>query len=217
MTSLTESDLLNRWDDAVRTAGACADGALREMAGRALLECWNEPHRRYHDVEHLGEVLLALDALDCDSAAARLAAWFHDAIYLGEPGPDEAHSAELAARALAELGVPDSTVQAVVGLVLMTVHHDPDSPEGAALSDADLAILAADPDRYQSYRTAVRDEYAAVDDRQFALGRAKVLRELLARPRLYLTRRGHALWEDSARANVAAELDSWLAAEDRSH
>ena len=59
-----------------------------------------------------------------------------------------------------------------------------------ALCDADLAILAAEPQRYADYSAAVRREYAHVSDADFAVGRALVLRDLLAKPSLFQTRTG---------------------------
>ena len=74
------------------------------------------------------------------------------------------------------------------------------------LCDADLAILASGPERYQVYVEAVRAEYEHVDDRTFAAGRAAVLRGLLARDPMFSTPTGRDRWEAAARANVTAEL-----------
>ena len=74
------------------------------------------------------------------------------------------------------------------------------------LYDADLAILAAAPDRYAEYAADVRREYAAAPDADFAAGRSQVLRSLLDRPSVYATEYGRDRWERLARANVEAEL-----------
>ena len=75
-----------------------------------------------------------------------------------------------------------------------------------ALSDADLAILAAETERYADYTASVRREYAHVPDADFAVGRALVLRDLLSKPALFQTAHGRAAWEARARANILAEL-----------
>ena len=64
----------------------------------------------------------------------------------------------------------------------LTEHHDPaaDDLAGQVLCDADLAILAAPPDRYDAYLAGVRRDYAHVSDTDFAAGRAAVLRDLAA-------------------------------------
>jgi predicted metal-dependent HD superfamily phosphohydrolase len=74
------------------------------------------------------------------------------------------------------------------------------------LCDADLAILAADEERYASYVAGVRHEYAAVPDEAFRRGRAQVLRSLLEAPSLFATSYGRQHWEDTARANLTKEL-----------
>ncbi len=183
-----------------------AAGALREQ----LLAAYAGADRDYHDVRHLDEVLSRLDELtgpDGASPALSLAAWFHDGVYDGERDAEE-RSASWAEHALAGL-VTDDVVAEVARLVRMTETHHPagDDAAGCVLSDADLAILAAGPQRYAEYVAAVRREYAHVGDEDFARGRAAVLQDLLAKPRLFHTARAAARWERPARANVVAELE----------
>ena len=90
----------------------------------------------------------------------------------------------------------------------LTESHLPadDDANGCVLSDADLAILAATPERYAEYTADVRREYAHVPDDLFRPGRAAVLRDLLAKPSLFHTAHAREHWEARARANVEAEL-----------
>lgn len=206
--------LLPRFADAVRRGGGTAPAADVEGAGMDLLRRWSEPARGYHDVRHLTEVLDRLAELTADGeevpVEAVLAAWFHDAVYTGAPGADEAASADLARSELAALGVPASVVDRVAALVLVTAGHraPPGDGAAAALCDADLAVLASGPARYAEYVTGVRLEYAAVDDAAFAAGRRAVLTGLIARPHLFTTAAGRRRWEAAARVNIAAELRS---------
>ena len=178
-------------------------------AGQDLLARYDEPHRRYHDRRHLAEVLTALRLLTDGPLPVELvcAAWLHDAVHEGRDD-DEERSAALAARVLRGLSVAPPEVDEVVRLVRMTLTHDP-APEdvvGALLSDADLAVLGADPERYARYAADVRLEYAHVDDEAFRSGRSAVLRSLLDRPRLYVTEEGHRRWEPAARDNLRNEI-----------
>jgi predicted metal-dependent HD superfamily phosphohydrolase len=142
-----------------------------------------------------------------DVTAVRLAAWFHDAVYDGAPDAEE-RSAQLAERELAGVGLDAALRGEVVRLVRLTATHDvaDGDADGAVLADADLAVLAADPERYAAYASGVRREYAHVGDAEFAAGRSAVLRRLLARPSLYRTPYAQAHWEARARANVETEL-----------
>lgn len=182
----------------------------REL-GAQLVASYAHPDRGYHDSRHLAEVLARLRELSAqgeefDLMAVVLAAWFHDSVYDGQPDAEK-RSAAWAAEAL-PLVVEPAVVDEVVRLVLLTEHHRPadDDPNGCALSDADLAILAAPAERYAEYVAAVRREYAHVSDADFASGRAAVLRELAAKPHLFHTAHARSSWEDDARANVEREL-----------
>ena len=53
--------------------------------------------------------------------------------------------------------------------------------------DADLAIIGADPARYQAYQHAIRREYSWVADTVYQAGRIQVLESFLDRDRLYYT------------------------------
>ncbi len=217
MTTHTGPDtdgLRRRW-----AATAAAAGADRDPAPYAdrLLAAWAEPQRRYHTTAHLADVLARVDVLAAhaaDPTAVELAAWFHDAVYRPDRSENEERSAALAERALPELGVGPARTAEVARLVRLTVTHDPapGDTNGEALCDADLAVLAGDPDHpddpaaYAAYAAAVRAEYAFVPDEAFRTGRAAVLRQLLALPRLFRTPYGAAHWEAPARRNLATEL-----------
>lgn len=181
-----------------------------ERIGRALLACWVEPHRRYHDLEHLRGVLAAVDELGdlaVDVDAVRLAAWYHDSVYAGLPD-DEERSAQKAEQDLAALGLAADLVAEVARLVRMTVSHDPAPGDSNAevLSDADLAVLAVEPDEYRRNSNNVRAEYGHIGERDFRAGRARVIESLLAAPRLYRTAVARQRWEQAARSNLRTEL-----------
>lgn len=176
-----------------------------------LLARYREPSRGYHDVDHLEQVLTAVTALRAEAAdveAVQLAAWFHDAVYDVHCQDNEEQSARLAEGTLTTAGLDPALVAEVSRLVRLTESHapEPDDANGAVLCDADLAVLASDPAGYAAYVVKIRTEYAHLDDAGFASGRAAVLRRLLGLPRLFHTRAGHKRWEESARANLTAEL-----------
>ncbi len=188
------SDLADLWP--------LPDAALRER----LETAWSAGHRGYHDRLHLAEVLHHVDdLLPADHPtrdAVLLAAWFHDAVYDGAPD-DEERSARLA-----EFSLDPPLAAEVARLVRLTADHRPADGDlaGQVLCDADLAILAAPPERYASYVAGVRAEHAHVPDPAFAAGRAAVLRDLLAKPTLFHTDAARRRWEDAARANAEREL-----------
>ncbi|GAB2887335.1 HD domain-containing protein [Nocardioides pacificus] len=185
-----------------------AAGPLRD----ALLASYSDPARGYHDLRHLTEVLDRVEELAeagelFDLPVVLLAAWFHDAVYDARPGPEE-RSARWATESLSALGLPADLVDEVARLVRVTERHRPEPNDAAAcaLTDADLAILAAPAERYAEYAADVRREYAAVPDDDFRAGRAAVLADLLAKPTLFHTAYARERWEQPARDNVSREI-----------
>ncbi|MFJ9415607.1 hypothetical protein ACIRPT_15745 [Streptomyces sp. NPDC101227] len=208
------ADLARRWAATVAEARGSHAAAGPDPAPYAdnLLARWAEPQRRYHTVAHLAAVLDRIDELAehaDDLPVVQLAAWFHDAVYRPDRSENEERSAALAELALPELGVGAARTAEVARLVRLTVTHDPspDDPDGEVLCDADLAVLAGSPDGYAAYAAAVREEYAFVPDPDFTAGRAAVLRQLLALPRLFRTPMAYDRWEHTARRNLTTELD----------
>jgi predicted metal-dependent HD superfamily phosphohydrolase len=178
----------------------------------ALVARYSEPHRRYHTVEHLGEVLAWVDELvdlADDPVVVELAAWYHDAIYdaAAPAGESERRSAELAVEELTGLGVDAGLIDEVRRLVLLTAGHEVGAGDlnGAVLADADLAILGADAHRYSRYAADVRAEYAHVPDDVWVTGRGAVLAGFADRSRLYVTDRAHQRLDAAARRNLAWE------------
>lgn len=214
--------LLDRWLADAELLAPRAGHDLWLAEGSMLLGCWSQEHRRYHTLEHLTEVLDALEELaraghlDArQSLLARAVGWYHDVHYdpAARPGSNEQRSAMMARDHLHRLGAEDWAVDAVEAGVLMTEDHDPAATSGAepevldALHDADLWILSAPRERYAAYRRQVREEYAHVPDGAFRAGRAKILRSFAGRERLYRTGHAHERWTAPARANLSAELE----------
>lgn len=190
-----------------RAPPAAIAGALDRLRGRH-----QEPHRRYHDLEHLDEVLRAVETLSDladDVSLVSLAACFHDAVYDPRSTTNELDSARLAIDELTRLGVAPRQVAAVAELVRATTTHELSQDTNVAvLNDADLWILGSPPDRYHRYVADVRAEYAHVDDDAWRAGRTAVLDEFLARSRIYATDRFHTSLDASARQNLADERRS---------
>ena len=207
--SAVELELRVAWQRHVGSSPAAAEWF------DAVLAHHREAGRQYHDERHVGWVVrhvteiaerVPVDDLDATVAAA----FFHDAVYDPQRDDNEAASARLAVRVLGDVGWDEQRVRRVSELVLATAEHDVEAADRdtRVLLAADLAVLASEPARYADYATAVRREYAHVDDAAWRAGRSAVLRRLLDRPRLFASDLGLESWESRARANMAAELAS---------
>jgi predicted metal-dependent HD superfamily phosphohydrolase len=203
------TDLSRRLSELLGRLGAGAGDAC--PLADSLLAAWTEPHRRYHDLEHLRDCLAELDGAPADGAdrdRVEAALWFHDAIYVPQAGDNEARSAEWARRALAELGILPAVADDVARLVSLTRHTDPaPDPSGRLLCDIDLAILGREPAAFDAYDRRIREEYAWVPEPDFRAARAGVLAALLARSPLYQTEYFRRRYETAARTNLGRALE----------
>ncbi|WP_309135332.1 hypothetical protein [Cellulomonas sp.] len=210
--------LLPAFSRSVVGAGGTASPEEIRRTGEDLLDRWSRPERHFHNVRHLVDVLARVDELDEEAHEpdlVRLAAWYHGAVfdsaerkaYANKGGEDEAASARLAREQLTALGVPERRVQRIADLVSALVRHAPDRQDidCAVLCDADLAMLATEPQRYKAYLKDVRAEYAHLPLEDYLRARARILRKLLARPSLFVSPLAQP-WEEPARQNVSAEL-----------
>jgi len=199
-------------------AGATADRDEIRAVGEKLIDKWSSPGRRYHNLRHLVDVLARVDELAEETHEpdlVRLAAWYHGAIfdaaeiaaYANRGGEDEVASARLARTDLLALGVPEARAARVDALVNALVRHTPNPTDFdcAVLCDADLAMLAADPQRYKVYLHDIRAEYEHLPVEHYLRARLRILRKLIARPSLFVSPLG-AAWEEPARQNLSAEL-----------
>ncbi len=210
--------LLPSFVRSVQGAGATASPDEIRAVGEDLIDRWCGPGRHFHTLKHLTDVLARVDELAEEThepELVRLAAWYHGAVfdaaerasYANRGGEDEVASAALARVQLGALGVPDRAVSRVSALVIALTRHAPVAGDFdcAVLCDADLAMLAAEPQRYKAYLHEVREEYAHLPLEDYVRARVRILHKLLARVALFVSPLGSA-WEEPARQNIGAEL-----------
>jgi len=209
--------LITWWTMDVLAVASHAHNDAVAQTGAELKRRWSEPTRHYHTTRHLVEMFGALEELeggdeidDRQTSIARLAAWFHDAIYdpTAEAGANEADSAAFARDTLQNLGVEDDDISDIDRLIRMTANHNVDVEDAvdAAFHDADLWILSAPQERFDSYCDQIRQEFAHVTDADFRRGRAAMLEPLLHRDTIYRTSHALHVWEHPARINLGREL-----------
>jgi predicted metal-dependent HD superfamily phosphohydrolase len=202
-----------RWDRAwASLAVATPPAAVLD----ALVACYSEPHRAYHTLRHLEECFAHLAPVrgECTRPAeVELALWFHDAIYDPRGSENEERSAEWAESVVRAAGASPAAAERVRDLVLATRHDAiPESGDAKVLVDVDLSILGASVERFAEYETQVRREYEWVPEAAFCAARAKILRELVARPAIYSTAWFRDRLEPAARRNLQHSIARLAAA-----
>ncbi len=175
-----------------------------------LVSLHSEPHRHYHNLQHISECLAEFDALRQlahEPAAVELAIWFHDAVYNPRAADNEERSAELARQRISAGGGNADLCGSVVALVMATKSHDPSlHPDAPLLVDVDLSIFGKPPERFDEYETQIRQEYSWVPEATFREKRAEILERFLARKRIYNTEVVFVRYEQQARKNLHASL-----------
>jgi predicted metal-dependent HD superfamily phosphohydrolase len=199
-----------RWREVWQTVtGSDGDPIFDDLQIR-----YAEPHRAYHTLEHVGECLLHLDSarhLLKQPVEVELAVWFHDAVYDPRRTDNEEQSAQLARRVLLPEGIETSVVERVMELIRLTTHeHDYLEGDAALMCDIDLAILGAEPKRFDRYDRAIRQEYVWVPEEIFRRERGKLLARFLDRPHIYHTPFSRDRLEKQARENLARAMLIYL-------
>lgn len=179
-----------------------------------VITAWQAGFRRYHNAEHLVDCLRELDSTNAKpptSDVVEAALWYHDVVY--EPRATDCE--ERSARALLEdavaLAIPLETATAAAALIRETAHRSERSHSSAAADlvvDIDLSILGRDVLRFMDYEYSVEDEYSQMNTVRFRVGRGRFLRALLDRAHIFRTEPFRARYEQHARIQIAALLQS---------
>ncbi|QQS12116.1 MAG: hypothetical protein IPK81_21785 [Rhodospirillales bacterium] len=195
---------------------------MRLLADGPLLDAarghYRQPHRFYHDVRHVDELidLAGRHTPDLDDAE-QLALLFHDAVYVpGAPkGQNEALSTTLmraTAFALAEDGaipaIPAATLEDAAAIIVATTHAEPPPDRAARICDLDLWRLAAPWRAFLAHGEDIRREYRFLhaSDEAFWTARHAFYRSMLDKPALFATRRFRDGFEPAARDNLRQAL-----------
>jgi len=198
--------LAQRWQSLWQEVGKPAPAGLLQ----ALLNAYSEPQRHYHTLQHLEECFARFDAvkhLAAHPVEVELALWFHDSVYDVHAHDNEARSSDWSDRALREAGLAIDACARIHALIMATCHDAlPASNDARLLTDIDLAILGAEPDRFAEYERQIRLEYAHVPEALFNTKRREILQAFLGRTRLFHTPALHERLEAAARRNLAQAI-----------
>ena len=182
-----------------------ADPAAADAAWDALVRAYTEPHRRYHDIDHLDHCLHGLDlaaTVARDPDTLELAIWFHDMVHEPGAGDNEARSAEVFAHLLGSYLAP-ADVDRIRRLILTTAHRElPNGGDERFIADIDLSSLAKPWPQFLADSEDLRAEEPAKSDAAYYRAKARFFRALLARARLFNTPPFQLRYETKGRENI---------------
>ncbi|MBF0546595.1 MAG: N-methyl-D-aspartate receptor NMDAR2C subunit [Candidatus Riflebacteria bacterium] len=181
-----------------------------ESLFRQLVACYSEPHRKYHNMQHIEECFLHLRSLHSvisRPAEVELALWFHDAIYNTHRKDNEERSAEWVRESGLKVGLSNDLVSRIYDLVMITKHNTiPKSTDAEILVDIDLGILGAEAERFDEYEIQIQQEYSWVPEHLYRTERRKILKGFLNRQNLYCTEHFRSSFEIQAKKNLTRSL-----------
>lgn len=184
---------------------------------------YRQPHRHYHNLEHLAHCFSELEWLQLvepriqryvkNLAVVRWAIWFHDAVY--EPSKanpsrhlsNEIDSAFMATEVLRSKGHSNEFLWRVFDTIVAT------NPECVPLGgdefivvDIDRSILGRPKPEFDTYCDGIAKEFAWVPRQLYLTKRIEFLRNMLNRSPLYRTLPFRIKYEDLAKQNLGREI-----------
>ncbi len=188
--------------------GTFPDGQIIAAYSDILIQ-YSQPHRKYHNLEHISHCLAEFQAvrhLALDIDALELAIWYHDAIYEIGASDNEERSAILAQVVMNSFDLPTGLIDKVKAIIIATKHEKvPDDHDAKLMLDIDISNLGQ-ADKFKESNRLVREEYSSVPANLFANGRSNILQSFLDRPSIYLTEFFQQKYEDSARKNIESAI-----------
>ena len=190
-----------------------ADLEIGNKIFRVLIDSYSSTARKYHNLQHVYDILDLIERATDRSNNINIlqfAAWFHDYIYHPQASDNESRSAIAARNFLQQLSLNIETIEAVEKIILSTQKHQPliQDIDNLIFLDLDLAILGTRSSQYKIYSRKIRQEYSHLSDRDYQIGRKKVLTQFLARTRIYYTDYFYRKLELKARKNIQTEIKS---------
>lgn len=165
-----------------------AQGFLPAMAD-LLIYLYSEPHRHYHGLVHLAQLIERVKAKELKLSYVQwLALYFHDAVSnLTRPkGENERQSAELLRAIGARYYIGQSDVEKAVGIILDTIEHQPTVDGSAIVLDLDMAGLAKPWEDFLDDGVLVYKEVESIVSwEEYTIRRAKFFEGVLAYPRIF--------------------------------
>lgn len=177
---------------------------------------YTEPQRHYHTLTHIDELFVYFDKHERDIKKhnhVELAIWFHDVIYDPKKNNNEEESAKLFSEfcdeALELTGISSELKQTVTDYILATKSHKMPNPNDTDLAyflDFDMTILGKPWDFYKIYSQQIRQEYIHYPEKDYCVGRTKVLNSLKSGG-IYISDPFKKEYEERAKLNMEKEIE----------
>lgn len=187
------------------------DAVLAGKLWGEIEKSYTAKKRYYHNQSHLENLLKELTSIkesieDWDCTIFSIA--YHDIVYNTLQKDNEEQSAAMAEQRLAEIAFPAQRISKCAEQILATKGHTISNNQDINFfTDADLSILGASWEVYETYFKNIRKEYSYYPDLLYKPGRKKVLQHFLSMDKIFKTDKFFSRYEEQARKNLSAELE----------
>lgn len=161
--------LLNDWNIEIRTVD--------------ILKRWNEPHRFYHNVDHLKDLLTQIkNGFDRKEYSIgtyeklMLVALFHDIIYDPFSSINEEHSAEFFLNHIENHGLD---VMDIHQAILDTKNHDSDDKLSRIFNSFDMNIVERDYKSLLKWEEGIYNEFKSCGNETYKTARIEFLKKMV--------------------------------------
>lgn len=151
-----------------------------------ILDTWNEPHRTYHNLNHLNDLISQINEdfgngiiNQNEREKLTLVALFHDIVYHPNRTDNEEKSAEFFYRFCTEKYNVD--LVEVKQMILDTKTQTPCTPLSQRFIDYDMNICERDFDQMLSWEKMIREEYSMYANDEYKISRIKFLESVIDR------------------------------------
>lgn len=151
-----------------------------------LLEKWQEPHRFYHNISHLDDLIQQIttnfeegDINEQQKELLLLIALFHDIVY----APTRTDNEEESAKYFLELcrNPNDSLIQEVYTAILDTKNHENSTVLATIFNKYDMSVVEQDMEQLMLWEVGIYNEYKVFGDVVYKVGRLQFLETLPAK------------------------------------
>ncbi|XP_060596879.1 uncharacterized protein LOC132750843 [Ruditapes philippinarum] len=192
-----------------------------ETYWKLIVSKYSEKQRYYHTLNHVTHMFSLFDEVRDKLSRPNLVAmaiFFHDLVYEPKEKDNEEKSAALFEEFSSHFETKhDRDSKAVYDWIIATKQHSTEVHRMPGVYgqddlhyflDMDMAILGTSDSSYKTYADNIRKEYIHIPELLFKEGRAKVLQSFLTVPNIYATEIFRRKFEDKARANIEAEIET---------
>lgn len=180
---------------------------------------YSSDDRYYHNLNHINScILLFVDHFHKLNITAYeeiyLAIVFHDAIYNTHDKQNEFNSSILFKSVSGSFDLGLRQINRVSNMIKLTGTHSHNNHQATVdekvVLDIDLSSLGAE--NYKDFNRDtdnIRKEYSWVPDELFAQKRIELLKQFLAKDKIYYTELAISLFEENARRNINLDIEKW--------